>query len=160
MGTPKVAGGVLPTGQTSTAARITFDRPPFWFCLTEETNLRTSILYASYYSIFGWINNQQAPFWPRVIKTKPGQNLVFDPGGSTGRLRACPFLGTWCALLCGEVFVRALDEAAAFFGGWMTRESSTCKSGTGESFTPCVLRSIAVSPQPSWSENVTPSATA
>ena len=46
---------------------------------------------------------------------------MFDPGGSTGRLRACPFLGTWRALLCGVVYVRALDEAAAFFGGWMTR---------------------------------------
>ena len=57
---------------------------------------------------------------------------MFDPSGFTGRLRACPFLGTWRALLCGEVFVRALDQAAAFFGGWMTRESSTFRSGTGE----------------------------
>ena len=40
---------------------------------------------------------------------------MFDPGGFTGRLRACPFLGTSRALLCGEVVVRALDEAAAFF---------------------------------------------
>ena len=38
----------------------------------------------------------------------------------------------------------------------MARESSTCRSGTGESFTPSVLRSIAVSQQPSWSENVMP----
>ena len=28
---------------------------------------------------------------------------MFDPGGSQGHLRACPFLGTWRALLCGEV---------------------------------------------------------
>ena len=27
---------------------------------------------------------------------------MFDPGGSQGRLRVCPFLGTWRALLCGE----------------------------------------------------------
>ena len=42
--------------------------------------------------------------------------MLFDPGGSTDQLRTCPFLGTWRALLCGEVFVKALDEAAAFFG--------------------------------------------
>ena len=28
---------------------------------------------------------------------------MFDPGGSEGCLRACPFLGTWRALFCGEV---------------------------------------------------------
>ena len=26
-----------------------------------------------------------------------------DPGGSTGRLRACPLLGTWRALLCEKL---------------------------------------------------------
>ena len=31
---------------------------------------------------------------------------MFDPGGSQGRLRACPFWGTWRALLCGEVIIR------------------------------------------------------
>ena len=30
------------------------------------------------------------------------QNRTFDPGGSQGRLRACPIF-TWRALLCGEV---------------------------------------------------------
>ena len=39
---------------------------------------------------------------------------MFDPGGSTGRPRACPFLRTLRALLCGEVPVRALEEATAF----------------------------------------------
>ena len=34
---------------------------------------------------------------------------MFDSGGSTGHLRACPFLGTWRALFCGELFVWALD---------------------------------------------------
>ena len=33
------------------------------------------------------------------------QTLMFDPGGFKSRLRACPFLGTWRALLCGKVFV-------------------------------------------------------
>ena len=39
------------------------------------------------------------------------QNRTLYPGGSQGRLRACPILGSWRALLCGEV-VRV--EAAGF----------------------------------------------
>ena len=90
--TPTAADGLLPTDKTSTATRTTFHPLPLWFCLAEEINSRTSTQYASYYSsCFWWIINQQAPFCPRVIETKSGQNLVFDPGGSTGRLRACPF---------------------------------------------------------------------
>ena len=34
---------------------------------------------------------------------KTGQNKTFDPGDSRGHLRACPFLGPWRALVCGEV---------------------------------------------------------
>ena len=30
--------------------------------------------------------------------------MVFDPGGYTGHLRACLFLGAWRALLCREFF--------------------------------------------------------
>ena len=59
---PTAAGGLLSTGKISTATKTAFDHPTLWFCLTEETNLRTSILYVSYFSSFGWINNQQAPF--------------------------------------------------------------------------------------------------
>ena len=44
-----------------------------------------------------------APFWRKGIETKSGQNSIFESGGSQGRLRACPFLGTWRALLCGGV---------------------------------------------------------
>ena len=47
---------------------------------------------------------------------------MFDPGDSTGRFRACPFLGTWRALLCRELFVRALDVAGAFFGRMKSSE--------------------------------------
>ena len=108
---------------------------------------RISIQYDSYYSIFWRINNQQTPFWPRVIDTKDGQNLVFDPGGSIGRLRACPFLETWRALLWGEFFVRVVDEAITFLGGWMT--SSHELTGNNSLF----LRS-------GWSENAMPSLTA
>ena len=69
--------------------------------------------------------------------------MVFDSGGSTGRLHACPFLGTWRAPLYGEVIVRGLHEAATFFGGRIARKSLTCRSGTSESFTLCVSQSIA-----------------
>ena len=62
MHTATAAGGLLPASTTSTATRTTSHHPPLWFCPTEERILRTSIVYASYYSIFGWINNQQTPF--------------------------------------------------------------------------------------------------
>ena len=73
---------------------------PLWLCLTEETNAGTTlILYAAY-----------RDFWKmKVLETKSRQTLMFDPGGSTDRQRACPFLGAWRALLCGEVFVWAPD---------------------------------------------------
>ena len=87
MGSPTAAGDLLPTGKTSTATKNTFDHPTLWFCLTEETSLKTSILYVSYFSSFGWIINQQAPFWLRVIEIKPGQNRMFDPGGSSSSPR-------------------------------------------------------------------------
>ena len=45
------------------------------------------------------------PSWRKVIQTKSRQNIIFDPGGSKGLLRACPFLGTWRALLCEELLV-------------------------------------------------------
>ena len=91
MRTPTTAGGLPLLGKTSTAKNTILHQLALWFCPTVEKNVRTSILYASYYSIFWWINNQQAPFWPRVIETKLGQKLVFDPGGSTGY--AYPFVG-------------------------------------------------------------------
>ena len=40
---------------------------------------------------------------------------MFDLGGSTGRLRACPFLGTWHALLCEEAII--LERRVATFAG-------------------------------------------
>ena len=82
MRTPTVTGGLLSTDKTSTATKTTFHQLPLWFCLTEEINSRTSIKYGSYCSgCFWWIINQQAPFWPSVIETKLGQNLMFDSGG-------------------------------------------------------------------------------
>ena len=54
-----------------------------------------------------------------MVETKSRQNRTFDPGGSRGHLRACPFLGPWRALACGEVLraKAAEDELQHFFGG-------------------------------------------
>ena len=136
MRSPTAAGGLLPTGEISTATSTTFNHSTLWFCLTKEIILRTSVLPASYDSSF-WRNNLlAAPSWRRAIETKSGQNRMFDPGGSDGRLRACPFLGTWRALLCGEALVlERLRRSATLFGGWMTG-ASTCRRGLGELFTP------------------------
>ena len=127
MRTTTAAGGLLPTGETSTATKTTFGQPTLRLCLTEETNLRTSTQLVSYNSSL-WKNNLLAALsCRRVIETKYEQNRMFNPGGSKGRLRACPFLGAWRALLCGEVHVRfmlGLDEAAAFFGGSTIRDST------------------------------------
>ena len=103
MRTTSAASGLLPTGKTSTATKTTFNQPRLRLYSFEETNLWTPILSVSYDSIF-WKNNLPAvPSCLRVIGTKSGQNEIFDLGDSQGRLRACPFLGTWRALRCGEV---------------------------------------------------------
>ena len=115
------------------------------------TILRTSTPSASYDSRF-WRNNLlSAPSCRRIIETKSGQNRMFDPGGFEGRLRACQFLGTWRALLYGEViFLERLVAICSVFGGSTTRDSKTFRSGAGELFTPYVWRSIAFPPQLGW----------
>ena len=51
-----------------------------------------------------------------VIETKSGENKMFDPGGSQGRLRACPFLGSWRVCFVVRLFVlEQLGEAVALF---------------------------------------------
>ena len=108
MRTTTATGGLLPTGETSTATKIIFNEPPLRFYSTEETNpketnLWTSVPSAWYKSSF-WRNRLLAtPSCRRVIETKSMQNRTFDPGGSQAHLHACPFLGSWRALLCGEV---------------------------------------------------------
>ena len=78
------AGDLLPADKASTATRIIFYQLPLRLCPTEGTNSRTSNQYALHYS----------SFWKmEVLDTKSRQTLVFDPGGSTGRLRSCSFLG-------------------------------------------------------------------
>ena len=110
MRTSTAAGGLAPTGDASKASETTLNEPPLRFCLTEETDLkaensRTSIPSASYdsSSVFQERNLSATPYCRRVVDTKSGQNRTFDPGGSRGHLRACPFLGLWRALVCGEV---------------------------------------------------------
>ena len=89
------------------------------------------------------------------IRSKSRQTLVFDPGGSTGFLRVCPFLGVWHAVLCGEVFVWAPDgtQGWSVFDRWMI-QNIIFRRGTSESLTPYVSRSMAVSPQLGWFEKL------
>ena len=90
------AGGLLPAGTASASMRTTFSRSLPSLTLGEETikiSSRTN-------------NNQLAlPCRRKLVRTKSRQKLVFNPGGSTGHLRAFPFLRTWRELLCGEVLV-------------------------------------------------------
>ena len=109
MRSPTAAGGLLPTGGTSTATRITFNQSPLRLYLTEETRLRTSTHPASYGSSF-WKNNLlAAPSCRRVIETKSGENGVFDPGDSMSspRLR-----------IYGNVARVALWRGYACWSGW------------------------------------------
>ena len=98
-----------PTDTSSTATETNFNQPPLRFYTTEETDSeanckKTSILYASYdSSVFQESNLSAAPYCLRVVEAESRQNKTFDPGGSQGRLRACPFLGSWRALVCCEV---------------------------------------------------------
>ena len=85
-----VAGGQLSTGTASTAMRTIFPRSLLFWTFGEETKKST-----------GRTNfNCLAPrCWSKVVQTKSRQTLMFDPSGSTGRLRACPFLGGWRTLV-------------------------------------------------------------
>ena len=107
MRTAPAAGGLLPIGESSTATKITFNEPPLRFYSTEETDPKETNLWTStppaWYddSSFRTSKLLAAPSCRRVTKSR--QNMMFDPGGSQGRLHACLFVGTWRALLCGEV---------------------------------------------------------
>ena len=102
------AGGLVPTGEVSNASETTSSQPPLRFCSTEKTdhlevkNSWTSVPSASYNSS-SFRRLSATPYCRRVVDTKSGQNRTFDPGGSRGHLRACPFFGSWRALVCGEV---------------------------------------------------------
>ena len=95
------AGGLVPTGEASTATETTSNEPLLRFYATEEINPEdnskekkswTSIPSASYDSS-SFCRLLAAPYCHRVVETKSRQNRTFDPDGSRGYLRACPFLG-------------------------------------------------------------------
>ena len=118
-------GGLVPTGKASKASETTSNQPPLRFCSTEETDLEaknswTSISSASYgsSSVLQERNLSATLNCRRVVDTKSRQNRTFDPGSSQGPLRACPFLGSWRALVRGEVLRagEAGDELQRFFG--------------------------------------------
>ena len=109
MRSPTAAGGLLPTSEASTATETTYNEPLFRFYATEGMdpgedskmkNSWTSTLYASYDGSSFW-RLLTAPYCQRVVETISSQNRTFDPGGSRGHLRACPFLGSWRALVRG-----------------------------------------------------------
>ena len=121
------AGGLAPTGEASTASETTSNEPLLRFYETEEMNPEgdskmedswTLTSSASYDSRNFW-RLSATPYCRRVVDTKSGQNRTFDPGDSRDHLRACPFLGSWRALVCGEVLRAgaAGDELQRFFGG-------------------------------------------
>ena len=88
------AGGLFPAVETSTTTRVTFDYSTLWFSQTEETySERTSTPSAWYDSSFQRNKMLAASSCRRVIETKSGQNRMFTPGGSEGRLHAWPFFG-------------------------------------------------------------------
>ena len=109
MRSPTAADGLLPTDEASIATKTTFNQPSLRLYSAEETDSKkTSTLYVSYDSSFFQKNNlPAASYCRRAIETKSGEKRMLDPGGSQGHLRACPFLGSWRALLCGEIRVRA-----------------------------------------------------
>ena len=87
-------GGLLPVGIASTAIRTIFSRPLASWTLGEETNEGTSRTN---------LNQLASPCWRKVSKTKSRQAVVADPGGCSGHLRGCPFMGGPHALLSGWV---------------------------------------------------------
>ena len=121
MRSPTAAGGLVPTGKTFAATEITFIHPPLRLYSAKETNFKKSPTpYASSDSSVSQTSNlPAAPYCRRVVETKFRQNRTFDPGCSQGHLRACPFLGSWRALVCGEVMHAgaAGDELQRFSGG-------------------------------------------
>ena len=123
------AGGLVPTGEASKATETNPNEPPLRFCSTEEMNPEGySKMEDSWTSISSASNDSSSvlqertlpatPYGRRVVDTKSRQNRTFDPGGSQGHLRACPFWGSWRALVCGEVLRAGAtgDKLQRFFG--------------------------------------------
>ena len=78
MRSPTAAGGLVPTGEASTATETNHNQPPLRFCSTEETDhleanrKKTSISSASYDSsiVLQERNLSATPYCRRVVDTK------------------------------------------------------------------------------------------
>ena len=104
--TTTTAGGLLPTGTASAAMMTIFSRPlPCW-TLGEKTK-RIALTNFNQFAL---------PYWRKVIQTKSRQTLVFDPGGCSGRLRGCPFLGGSHTLLSMYVCMHVWSSHIAEYG--------------------------------------------
>ena len=117
MRSTSAAGGLLPTGEAFSATRTILNKPPLRYYSTEETdsktNWRNRVRYVSYDSNF----LPAAYSFRMVIETKSGENRMFDPGGSQGRLRTCPFLESrrMCFVMVKLFVLEQLGEAVALF---------------------------------------------
>ena len=126
MRSPTAAGGLIPTGEASTATETTSNEPLLRFYATEEMNPEDDLKEKTSWPLVPSASYDSSSFWRlfaasycyRIVETKSKQNRTFDSGGSQGHLRACLFLGPWRALVCGEVIrARAAgDELQHFFG--------------------------------------------
>ena len=138
---PTAAGGLLPTGKTSTAIKTTYNRTLLRLYATKKTNpkekkLRTSISSALYDSSFWKL--RAAPSCLRVIETKPMQNSKI--GRSIQAVLEIVFASTrfWddgarCFVVRLSV-LEQLDETAAVFGGSMVRDSNACRRAVGATY--------------------------
>ena len=88
------AGGLVHTGKTFTATETTSNEPLLRLYPVEESNFENG-------SVFQKSNLPAGPYCRRVVETKSRQNRTFDSGGSQGHLRACPFVESRRALVCG-----------------------------------------------------------
>ena len=108
---PTAAGGLVPIGEASTASETTSNEPFLRFYKIEEMNPEGDSKMEDSWAVTPSASYDSSSFWRlsatpycrRVVDTKSWQSRTFDPGGSQGHLRACPFLGPWRALVCGEV---------------------------------------------------------
>ena len=121
------AGGLVPTGEASTVSETTSNEPLLRFYETEEINPEAdskmedswTLTPSASYDSSSFRRLFATPYCYRVVETKSRQNRTFDPGGSRGHLRACPFLESWRALVCGEILWPGVagEEMRRFFGG-------------------------------------------
>ena len=149
MRTTTVAGGLLPTGDTFTATRITFNQP--WLHLFGSTRPRRRIQRRQIYglqlhppgtttAVSGEINYLLPRLAGRSLRQNPGKigrsiqvvlKVVSTPVRFWAR-GACCFVVRLCVL-------EWRDEAAAFYGGSMIRDSQAFRRAVrAKLFTPYV----------------------